>query len=251
MKQGEADRGRYTSRRMEPNDATLGREDSRAIDRLAQDRFLLPGDLLMENAGAAVAQHAVAMLRDDDLSRVIVLCGPGNNGGDGFVAARHLLSMRPHLAIEVFLLGDPTQRTGDAKKNLDRFEALGGAVRPIETIEDIEESLTALPSALVLDGLFGTGLTRPLDGLAARIVQSVNRSDCEVLAIDLPSGLDADTGQILGAAIRADVTVTFVATKPGFTTAAGPDHCGRVVVVAIGFPVDVVRRALRESSRGS
>lgn len=211
----------------------LTRESARAIDRDAQDRLLLPGDLLMENAGAHVARHALALAREHGLTRALVLCGPGNNGGDGLVAARHLLS---HLPVDALLLGDPSKLTGDALKNLSRFRAVGGALRILETVLDCDQALAAPPPPLVIDALYGIGLNRPLEGLARAVIESIRRSDAEVLAVDVPSGLDCDTGEILGAAIRATVTVTFVAAKVGFALGRGPESCGRVIVESIGFP---------------
>jgi hydroxyethylthiazole kinase-like uncharacterized protein yjeF len=211
----------------------LTRERARAIDRDAQERLLLPGDLLMENAGASVARHALALASEHDLARAVVLCGPGNNGGDGLVAARHLLG---RLAVDVLSLAPGASFRGDAAKNLARYEKLGGAVRTIECAEDVAEALAAPPAPVVIDALFGIGLDRPLAGLAREVVESLVASDAEIVAVDVPSGLDCDTGEILGAAVVATVTVTFVATKVGFALRSGPRCCGRVIVEAIGFP---------------
>lgn len=187
----------------------------------------------MENAGAHVARHALALANEHGLTRVVVLCGPGNNGGDGLVAARHLLG---HLPVDVLSLVPASMLRGDPRENLTRFFAVGGAVRTIETAGDVEETLRAPPLPLVIDALFGIGLDRPLRGLPREVVEAIVASDAETLAVDVPSGLDCDTGEILGAAVRATATVTFVATKIGFELRSGPICCGRVIVEEIGFP---------------
>jgi len=212
--------------------ASITREEARAFDRDAQERLRVPGDLLMENAGAAVARAAARMAHERRLARVVVLCGTGNNGGDGFVAARHLLGTLP---IEVLLAGERARVGGDAAANLARLDALGVAVFERADAARVDAAL-AKRDALVVDALFGTGLARPLDAPTRAIVEVVNRSGAPVLAVDLPSGLDADTGKVLGAAVVAARTITFVARKRGFDLSDGPRHVGEVEVVGIGVP---------------
>jgi ADP-dependent NAD(P)H-hydrate dehydratase / NAD(P)H-hydrate epimerase len=213
----------------------LTRAEARAIDADAQTRLGLPGDLLMENAGAHVARIAADYARGRGLTRALVLCGPGNNGGDGFVAARHLTGI---LRLDVFLLGDRDRVRGDAQQNLLRLERVGGVVRPFQSASTFAANLAASPRPLVIDALFGIGLDRPLDGAALAAVLAVNDARCDVVAVDIPSGLDTDSAADCGPAIRATLTVTFVASKVGFTQGAGPSTCGRVEVVEIGFPFD-------------
>lgn len=211
----------------------LTRAESRALDLRAQSELLLPGELLMENAGRAVAEAALALARERRCGRAVVAAGPGNNGGDGFVAARHLLGRLP---VEVLVLGDPERIAGDAARNLERCRRLAISIRALDAAAPLAAALAGAPPALAIDALFGTGLARPLDGLARAAVEALNAAAVPVVAVDLPSGLDCDTGEILGAAVRADVTVTFVAEKVGFALAAGPAHCGRVLKAPIGFP---------------
>ncbi|TXN40793.1 NAD(P)H-hydrate dehydratase [Methylobacterium sp. WL7] len=191
----------------------------RRVDAAAVDGGI-PGLRLMEAAGAAVAARAAALLPDG--GRAVVLCGPGNNGGDGFVAAR-LLTERGY-AVDLCLLGDRAALTGDAALAADAWT---GPVHPA--------TAAALPSGdLVIDALFGAGLSRDLDGVARALIEAVNAGGRPVLAVDVPSGVDGDTGAVRGVAIRAVETVTFVAFKPGHLLQPGRSLCGRRHLADIG-----------------
>lgn len=180
----------------------------------------VPGLALMEAAGAAVAARARARL--PAAGRVEVLCGPGNNGGDGFVAARLLAA--DGYAVGLSLLGDRGALKGDAAQ---AAEAWTGPVRSADA--------GAIPACdLVIDALFGAGLARDLDGVARALVEAVNASGRPVLAVDVPSGVDGDTGAARGTAIRAVETVTFVALKPGHLLQPGRSLCGQLSVADIG-----------------
>jgi hydroxyethylthiazole kinase-like uncharacterized protein yjeF len=181
----------------------------------------VPGRDLMEAAGRAVADKAAAMAGQG--ASVLVLAGPGNNGGDGFVAARLLAGQG--FAVRLALLGKREALTGDA--------ALAAA-----DYDGQAEPLTAdmrLDAALVIDALFGAGLARPLEGDVATLVNRLNETAIAVLAVDLPSGIDGRTGQVAGAAIRAAQTVTFFRHKPGHLLMPGRAHCGAVSVAQIGI----------------
>lgn len=194
---------------------------ARALDRDAVERFHMPSILLMENASRGVAE-AAAHLGE----RFAILCGPGNNGGDGLAAARHL-----GRRAEVFLLAEPDPaRCPDAATQLRVLRAAGHPIR-------VGESPSAGEQRRVwIDALFGTGLTRPLDGAAARWVAAFNDARGPKLSVDIPSGLHGDSGEVLGAACRADVTVTFEAPKTGLVAAAARPYVGRLVVVPLGLP---------------
>jgi NAD(P)H-hydrate epimerase len=194
--------------------AAMRRVDAAAIDGG------IPGIRLMEAAGAAVAERAAARLPEG--GRVVVLCGPGNNGGDGFVAAR-LLQERGY-ATDLFLLGERAALTGDAAL---AAEAWTGPVAPA-----IADALP--PCDLVIDALFGAGLSRDLDGAARVLVEAVNAGGRPVLAVDVPSGVDGDTGAVRGVAIQATETVTFVAFKPGHLLQPGRGLCGDRHLADIG-----------------
>jgi NAD(P)H-hydrate epimerase len=182
----------------------------------------VPSQTLMENAGKAVADAVRAILPAG--SRVAVLCGPGNNGGDGFVAARHL--KRASFDVRLFLLGDRAALTGDAAEMARWWD---GPVRAMEPV--------ALHSVhLIVDALFGAGLSRPLDGLARVMVQAINASGLPVLSVDVPSGLDGTTGAPCGPVVRATRTVTFFRKKPAHVLMPGRALCGDVIVADIGIP---------------
>jgi NAD(P)H-hydrate epimerase len=183
---------------------------------------------LMETAGRAVADAARRLVPPG--SRVAVLCGPGNNGGDGFVAAR--LLKRASYDVRLFLLGEKAALKGDAAEMARRFD---GPVRPLDP--DKLESLH-----LIIDGLFGAGLSRPIEGVAAEVIAAVNASGTPVLAIDVPSGLDGATGEALGSVFRATETVTFFRLKPGHVLFPGRELCGTVRLADIGTPPDVLAK---------
>jgi hydroxyethylthiazole kinase-like uncharacterized protein yjeF len=204
----------------------------RAHESAAIESGAVSGAELMERAGRGVIEAALA--RWPDLARApacaVVLCGPGNNGGDGFVVARLLAERGWRVA--AFLLGDPDRLPPDAAANHRRWSALG-PTRPLADAEAETEAAEAAGEAvLVVDALFGTGLARPLEGVAAAIVARRAR---RCVAVDIPSGLCADSGRVLGAAMRADLTVSFHRPKPGHYLADGPDHCGALAVADIGL----------------
>ncbi len=190
---------------------------------------------LMERAGTACVDAILAQWPDlaEGSPRAMVLCGPGNNGGDGYVIARLLAGKGWRVA--VFCLGDPQKLPPDALANYRRWSEMG------ETAP-LDVALDADPGALLVDALFGTGLTRPLEGLLRDLT---GKMAARVMAVDIPSGLCADSGRVLGAAMRADLTVTFHAPKPGHYLADGPDFCRHLVTGDIGLshhaPADVLR----------
>ncbi|HKB16528.1 MAG TPA: NAD(P)H-hydrate epimerase [Planctomycetota bacterium] len=221
--------------------AVLTRRSSRDLDRAAQDLLGLPTLLLMENAGAALSAEALRLLAGPPrLEGAIFLCGPGNNGGDGYCAARRLLD--DGRSLEVFSFGARPDPLSDAGRNRSILEKAGLAVRAVPPPSGLARTLGR--PLLVVDALFGTGLSRPLEGEAADMVDAVNASGRTVLAADLPSGLDADTGEILGRAVRASATVTFAAPKRGFLLSAGPSHVGKVLVGDLGIPPRFLARFL-------
>ena len=196
----------------------------REFDRIAIQDFGIPGETLMERAGTA----AFARLRGrwpaaQDLT---VVAGQGNNGGDGLVVAR--LAKAAGLTVRVLQVGDPGRLGGDARTNLERYLALGGDHRPFERVPR--------ETQLVVDGLFGTGLDRPVEGTWAEAIAAINAHPAPVLALDIPSGLHADTGCILGSAVRADLTLSFIGLKQGLFTADGPDCCGTVLFDGLDVP---------------
>jgi hydroxyethylthiazole kinase-like uncharacterized protein yjeF len=186
----------------------------------------VPGLTLMENAGRAVAEEAARMAGAG--ARIAVLCGPGNNGGDGFVAAR--LLREGGYQVRLALLGPPDGLRGDAAEMAKRWT---GEVEPL--------SPAAFDQAdLVIDALFGAGLSRPLEGIAADVAAAINSAGVHVLAVDVPSGVDGSTGLVQGEAIRAARTVTFFRRKPGHLLLPGRLYCGETRVADIGIRRDVL-----------
>ncbi len=175
----------------------------------------------MERAGLAAAELARELIADSR-KPVLVLAGPGNNGGDAFVVARYLKQWwhRVHLVFT----GERAKLSADAAAAVDAWEASGG-----ETLAEMPRAVLG-GCGLIVDGLFGIGLERPLSGRYAELVATVNASGVSALALDIPSGLHSDSGRVLGCAVRARHTITFIALKPGLLTLDGPDHCGELHV---------------------
>lgn len=188
-----------------------------------------PTPSLMEKAGRAIAERVRVMLGDGNA--VLLLAGPGNNGGDALVAARWLLQW--WFKVDIVLLADIAKLSDDASQ---AWRALTSNGHLLATSSG--KLLTEIPAAgewdLIVDGLFGIGLTRDLTGTYAECIARANRMNAPVLAIDIPSGLDADTGRVLGAAIRARETISFIGLKPGLLTADGPDYCGKIRIDTLG-----------------
>jgi ADP-dependent NAD(P)H-hydrate dehydratase / NAD(P)H-hydrate epimerase len=188
----------------------------------------IAGATLMENAGTAVARAISA--RQNPGGRLVVLAGPGNNGGDGFVAARVLAQQG--YAVTVVLVGALERLKGDAAAAAKAWGQGVATAKP--------EGLSG--ADIIVDALFGAGLDRPVSGLAQAMIEAVNAQACPVIAVDLPSGINGTTGAVMGAAIKAEQTVTFFRKKPGHLLMPGRAHCGQVSVVPIGIPDTVLAR---------
>jgi len=201
----------------------------RDLDRRAIDGFGIPGYELMTRAGHAALNTLRALW--PAARSICVLCGPGNNGGDGYVIAR--VARAQGLRTTVVAVGDPQGLRGDARHAYDDFAAAGGHCEPW--------SSHVLDSDVLVDAIFGTGLVREVTGQPAEIIHAINAAQRPVVAVDVPSGLHADTGALLGAAVRADVTVTFIGRKLGFYTGHGQDTVGHLVFDDLGVPRDTYR----------
>jgi hydroxyethylthiazole kinase-like uncharacterized protein yjeF len=185
---------------------------------------------LMARAGLAAAELARSLAGDSG-KPILILAGPGNNGGDALVVARHLKQW--WFKVTVICPGDPGKYSGDAAAALRDWQAAGGEI--ISGLPVVQEQ----DWALVVDGLFGIGLQRDLSGDYAALIETINSLDAPILALDIPSGLDADSGRVLGCAITADHTITFIALKPGLLTLDGPDHCGTLHVADLGLDSEI------------
>ena len=214
----------------------MTRDEVRAFDAWAIDTIGIPGVVLMENAGRSCAELIEDKLKDFDGSKVCIFCGTGNNGGDGYVIARHLINRG--IQVTVVICGDRNKIKGDAKINLDILERMG---RPVELLNpsggDIAGEVERLGNGagVIVDSLFGTGLRGQLSDEYRRLIESINACNSPVLAVDIPSGLDCDTGEPLGGAIQAAWTVTFVAVKKGFLSAIAAQYTGDIFVASIGI----------------
>jgi len=198
----------------------------REIERRARERHGIPGAELMERAGAAALGLLGALY--PRARRIAVVCGPGNNGGDGYVLAR--LAGEQGLAPVVLGAGAP-RAEGDAARARAMCAAAGIAIG-----EFASEHLASCD--VIVDALFGTGLDREVEREGRAAIEAINAAGRPVLAIDIPSGLDSDTGRVHGAAVRAQATVTFIGLKPGLFTGAGREHCGRIFFDGLGAPPD-------------
>jgi hydroxyethylthiazole kinase-like uncharacterized protein yjeF len=208
------------------NRSLLRLSESRAIEA----QYLNVAPPLMERAGLAAANYAATIAAPG--TRILLCAGPGNNGGDAFVTAR-LLKLRGH-DVSVVFAGDPNKLPADAALALQNLVATG-----VETSHEIREG----DFGLVVDGLFGIGLTRAIEGAYAALIERINAFAGPVLALDIPSGLDGDTGRILGIAVKASHTISFISGKPGLYTLDGPDQCGIVCIDSLGLNIQPLHGA--------
>ena len=220
------------------------RQSAREVDRLAADRYGIPSIVLMENAGLHLAEVALD-LADADPARVLVVCGPGNNGGDGLCAARHLHNAGA--TVHVVLSGPAEACRGDAGINMNIVRRMGipmAETDPKRPGAALDEVARRLKPEIVIDALLGTGLDRPVAEPVATLIRSINamgESGAAIVAADLPSGMDCDTGRPLGLAVHASTTVSFVGLKAGFLSLAAQEYLGDVVVADIGAPRELTR----------
>jgi len=232
---------------------TLTRRQVREVDRRAIEDFAIPGIVLMENAGRGAADIVRQAFESEsrqksDGSFVAIVCGRGNNGGDGFVIARHLSNR--DTPIELFLACDPARLTGDAATNFTIAHRMGLRCHPFDTIDRIAAAAHRLgEAAVIVDAVLGTGFAGDVRSPLDEVINLINQAqEATVIAIDVPSGLDCDTGKPSNATVRADATVTFVAAKAGFDD--GVAYTGSVHVVDIGAPAEIIQAVLADVSSG-
>jgi len=206
-------------------------EEMRALDRTAMEKYGIVEELLMENAGEALY---FVLLREFGIKdkKFIVFCGVGNNGGDGFVIARKILSSGGF--VKVCILGDPGKFKGAAKLNLDIASGLPIEMQQLESVESIKTDVYHCHG--IVDAIFGTGLTRDVGGLYREVIDLINQSGKRVFSADIPSGIHGDTGKVMGIAVRADYTVSFGLPKYGNVLFPGYDLSGKLYVTHISFP---------------
>ncbi len=230
---------------------SLTRQQVRRVDQTAIDSLGIPGIVLMENAGRNAAEASARLLHEKSgkVARgayVAVICGGGNNGGDGYVVARHLHNRGAHVA--VFAAKDPADLAGDALTNARIIQRMAVPIRLIDDPGTLGDAADHWRKAdLIVDALLGTGFTGELRPATAKVITACNQSaaaGAAVVALDLPSGLDCDTGLPAHPTICADLTVTFAAPKIGFDHPAAHEHLGRVVVAEIGVPPELLEQVV-------
>lgn len=224
------------------------RQGVQAVDRAAIEEYGIPGIVLMENAARGLADHAMQLLARDaeqplehDRLQVLIICGSGNNGGDGYALARHLHNRDEPVLIAA--LEEP-KAGSDASTNREICRKMKLRQIDIDRLLAMED---VGGIGLIVDAIFGTGLDRPVTGKAARVIDWINARKRPVLAVDVPSGLDCNSGRVLGKAVRATKTVTFVGLKTGFIGLDAQSLLGEVVVADIGAPVELLERFGRPS----
>lgn len=216
-------------------------QQMKKLDRIAIKEYGIPGVVLMENAGIQAVTLGLEMLSDG--TKAVIFCGKGNNGGDGFVIARHFLNKG--LDIEVYLTAGLDIIKGDALINLNILLKMGQTIEDISDIVDQQElkhkvADTCLQADLIVDALLGTGISGQITQPYQTIIEIINNSQKPILAIDTPSGLDVNTGHILGVCVKARRTVTFGLAKKGFYLNEGPQYCGELVIADISLPRNII-----------
>jgi len=205
--------------------------EMRTLDKTAIEKYGITEEILMENAGEAVTSVIQRELGIRE-KRFIVFCGAGNNGGDGFVVARKIHSNGGRVKISI--LDDARRLKGAAKSNFDIVSKLPIEVRKLKSIESIKSEVYHCDC--IVDAIFGTGLTRKVEGLYGEVIDLINDCRRKVVSVDIPSGINGDTGMIMGKAVKADYTVTFGLPKLGNILFPGYEHCGKLFVTHISFP---------------
>jgi len=213
-------------------DIFLTAQQAKELDRRIISDFAMPSILLMENAGRAVAEEVIKeKVRS---RRIAIFCGRGNNGADGLCAGRHLISQG--FNPDIYLLGSCTQLKDEARVNLDILLRLKVKIQEV-TSQNISLIKRRIKNyGIIIDALLGIGIKGEVSGLLAETINLINASKAYVIAVDIPSGLDATSGEVCGVAVKADKTVTFMAKKTGMIINKGKDLCGKIKLKDLGFP---------------
>jgi ADP-dependent NAD(P)H-hydrate dehydratase / NAD(P)H-hydrate epimerase len=209
----------------------------REMDRCAIEDYGIPGLQLMHRAGQAVFEEIC--VRWPDIKKLIIYCGVGNNAGDGYVIAR--LAREKQYEVKLISLVDCERLTGDAGKACAEFLSSGGSIHSFDGEVSVE-------NGVIVDALFGTGLDRDITGHYATAIKLINESTCPVIAVDIPSGLHADSGRVMGAAVEADCTVSFIGLKQGLFTGEAREYCGEIAFSSLAVP-DAVFTGLTPAAR--
>lgn len=214
-------------------------DQAKEIDALSASQYGLNPEILMESAGALAAREVdISFLPELTRGMVAVVCGPGNNGGDGLVLARHMHSAG-FRDLYVLLLAPKESRSELFQKQLERAELQGLRILDLERQPEQRSQLNA--AVLIIDGLFGIGLNKPVAPPFSHLIEAMNAAKAPKVSLDCPSGLNCDTGRVEGVSVRASLTITFGLAKPGFFVCEGPAQIGKLRILPIGFPHEAVR----------
>ncbi|MGE5417408.1 MAG: NAD(P)H-hydrate dehydratase [Acidobacteriota bacterium] len=214
-------------------------EEMKNIDRRASEEYGIPSLILMENAGLRVVEVAENLLEKVARKRVVVVAGQGNNGGDGLVIARHLFNSGA--AVDTFIMGDPAKMTMDTRTNFEILAKMQTSLIPLRTESDLNELMISVMNCdLIIDAMYGISFHGSMDEYDSKIVKIINWAQKPVLAVDIPSGVEADTGKVNGEAVRATWTVTFALPKMGLLIEPGQEYTGVLTVADISIPAQIL-----------
>lgn len=210
-------------------------DQMKQLDRMAIDKFGIPGVVLMENAGLSVLEEVLKSIEQKENKEVMIVCGLGNNGGDGFVLARHLFNKG--IPVKVVVVGNPSDIGGDAKKNYEIIHKLNVQIHILVGANNLKKfSETIKGYGVIVDAIFGTGLKREIKGTMKEVIEIMNGSGKEIISIDLPSGIGANDGKVYGIAVKADKTVVLELLKIGNIRYPGAEYVGEKIIKNIGIP---------------
>ena len=216
--------------------------EMKELDKFVIDFLGIPAEILMERAGLGVAENILNYFPLERYKKVLIVCGPGNNGGDGMVCARYLWDK--DYEVKVVLLSDKEKYKGEALTNLKILEKLNFSLEKPENISAFKDLLYFFSPQIIVDAIFGTGLKRVIEGFFKEVIEEINaykiKKEAKVVAVDIPSGVCSETGQILGTAVKADLTVTFELPKVGHFFYPGKEYTGKLEIVPIGFPKKII-----------
>ncbi len=218
----------------------LGRDEIREIDRKAIEEYEIPGIILMENAGRNVAEEVFKMLAGTEKARVAIFCGKGNNGGDGFVIARHLYNRGVDVSVYSTTEVSRVLSEGDAPTNLKILLNMNIEIKELKEVHIGKIGKVLNDYSVIVDAIFGTGLSGEVREPIRTLIAKINEADTPVVSVDIPSGLSCDDGVVLGTAVKATKTVTFIAAKTGFFQKNGKEHTGELIVSDISVPKELI-----------
>jgi len=213
------------------NSITVGQ--AKRIDFKASQQLGISTLMMMENAGIRVADFVLKIMDKKPNKTIVVFCGKGNNAGDGLVASRQLLCKG--INVDTFLLAPGDSLPSCARKNLEILKKITKRIQQVKTESDLKK-INISSYGLLVDAIFGTGLKGKIGGIFKAAIEKMNSSEKIIVSIDIPSGLDADKGRVLGIAVKADYTISLIAPKKGILINQGPRFSGKIIKVHIGFP---------------